>query len=85
VRRRWSIAAVGVVAAVLLVVLVSPHASPAPDGLERVAADEGFLDTASGRAGGLEYGPVTGVIGVVVVFALAAGAIALARRRRSRA
>lgn len=46
--RTWSFLAAGLVVAAALAVLVSPFASRAPDGLERVAADQGFAD-AGGR------------------------------------
>ncbi|MBW4697064.1 MAG: PDGLE domain-containing protein [Aphanocapsa lilacina HA4352-LM1] len=38
-RGRWVVAGLGLA---LLVAIVSPLASPDPDGLERVAADQGF-------------------------------------------
>jgi ABC-type Fe3+ transport system permease subunit len=49
--RRWWIA--GIAIAVLVVVLLSPLASSAPDGLERVAEDQGFIDQATNLVGGL--------------------------------
>jgi uncharacterized membrane protein len=85
VRSRWGIAIAGLGIAVVLVAFVSPFASSSPDGLERVADDEGFLRTAADGHRGLEYGPLSGVLGLVVVFAVVAGVIAFARRRRSRA
>jgi hypothetical protein len=36
----------GLAVALLIVLLLAPNASTAPDGLERVAADEGFADAA---------------------------------------
>lgn len=36
----------GLTVALLIVLLLAPNASMAPDGLERVAADEGFADAA---------------------------------------
>jgi len=42
--RRWWI--VGLVVAVLIVVVLAPLASSDPDGLERVAGDQGFLANA---------------------------------------
>ena len=44
VRRRWWI--VGLAVAVLMVVVLAPLASSDPDGLERVAGDQGFLANA---------------------------------------
>jgi ABC-type Fe3+ transport system permease subunit len=49
--RRWWIA--GIAIAVLVVVLLAPLASSDPDGLERVAEDQGFIDRASNVVGGL--------------------------------
>lgn len=42
--RRWWIA--GLAIAALVVVVLAPLASPDPDGLERVAEDQGFLERA---------------------------------------
>ena len=39
----------GLIVVVGLAFLVSPLASSSPDGLERVATDEGFIDTAEGH------------------------------------
>jgi ABC-type Fe3+ transport system permease subunit len=49
--RRWWIA--GIAIAVLVVVLLSPLASSDPDGLERVAEEQGFIDQATNLIGGL--------------------------------
>ena len=72
---------------------LSPLASASPDGLERVAEDQGFIDRAQDPAynvlpdytiPGLE-GPVStilsGVIGLLIVFALAYGMTLLLRGR----
>jgi hypothetical protein len=48
-RRIWTLAITGAVAALVLAVFVSPFASSAPDGLERVAEDQGFLERAAGE------------------------------------
>ena len=79
----------------LVVVLFSPLASPHPDGLERVAEDEGFIERA--RDAPYETIPdylfpgianenvatiLAGVVGTLVVFALVYG-LAWALRRRS--
>jgi cobalt/nickel transport system permease protein/cobalt/nickel transport protein len=82
------VVAAGLLVAVLLAVAVSPFASSSPDGLERVAADKGFLDTAtdSAVAGGpladyrtsgvdndkLSTG-LAGLIGVLVTFVVGFG------------
>jgi cobalt/nickel transport system permease protein len=91
--RRWWLAA-GAVALVLAAV-VSHYASSQPDGLERVAEDEGFLDAADDHdlADGplADYGVegvdddrlsvgVAGVAGVAVTLALGAGLFRLVRR-----
>ncbi len=47
--RTWGFLAAGLVVAAALAVFVSPFASTAPDGLARVAADQGF-EGAGGRA-----------------------------------
>ena len=87
----------GVLVALLLAGIVSSFASSEPDGLERVAIDEGFADTADDHA--FVDGPmadytvrgvdderlstgVAGVIGVAVTFAVAAGAALVVRRSR---
>ena len=90
--------AVGALAvALVLAFVVSPFASSAPDGLERVAADEA-LDTGA-TAHALEDGPladyavsgidherlstgVAGVIGVLVTFAVGTGAFFAIRALR---
>jgi len=43
----WSVARGALVIAVLLATLGSPFASSSPDGLEKVAADKGFMEAAS--------------------------------------
>lgn len=84
------------VAALLLAGVVSFYASGSPDGLERVAENKGFSDTASEHAAadgpmadyqtsGVENerlsGGVAGVTGALVVLLLAGG-LAYAVRRR---
>jgi len=78
----------------LLVALFSPLASVHPDGLERVAEDQGFID----RAGDAPYEVVpgytfpgiasesgatilAGLVGTLVVFGLTFGLALLLRRR----
>lgn len=87
----------GLALALVLAFVVSRSASSDPDGLERVAIDEGFAETAGDHA--LADGPladyttegvddpgtstgVAGVVGVIVVFALAGSGAWLATRRR---
>jgi len=80
----------------LAVALFSPLASSHPDGLERVAEDQGFLDQARGVPfqiipdylfPGIENEAVAtilaGVVGTVVVFGLGYG-LAWVLRQRSR-
>jgi len=88
---------VALVLAVALATVVSPFASPSPDGLERVAADSAFLDR--GRAHPIqEDAPVpdyavpgvtdarvatglAGLAGTVAVFAAGLAVAAVVRRR----
>ncbi len=86
----------GLVVALLLAFFVSPQASSKPDGLEKVAIDQGFIDAADdhdladgpladyGVEGvddeGLSTG-LAGVIGVAVTFAFGFGLFALVRRK----
>ena len=86
---------VGLAIAALVVIVLAPLASPDPDGLERVAQDNGFLGNAQtgpysiipdytvpGVGGNLST-ILAGLIGVLVVFGLMVllGRV-LARRRR---
>lgn len=86
--RRGSIGAfviAGLAVALVLAFVVAPHASSAPDGLERVAAQQHLASGSSAQAvahHGLSTG-VAGVLGVVVTFA-AALALSAAVRRRGR-
>ena len=54
--RRWWV--IGIAIAVLVVVVLAPLASSDPDGLERVAEDNGFIGQAQNVVGGLfgDYG-----------------------------
>jgi hypothetical protein len=87
----------GVLVALLLAGVVSFYASGSPDGLERVAEDEGFLDQAEEhaaadgpladyRAKGVDNdrlaGGVAGVAGACVVL-LVTGGLTYAVRRRA--
>jgi hypothetical protein len=101
-KRRDSIAgfiAIGLLLAVLLAILVSPHASSSPDGLVKVAADKGLDGNAGDHApasgpladyavagidnDGLSTG-VAGIIGVTVTFGAALGVTRLTKARRTR-
>jgi hypothetical protein len=79
----------------LAVTLVSPLASPWPDGLERVAEDQGFIDAEKdsfyeiipdyvlpGVASESLATILAGVVGVLVVFGIALGAGYALRSRR---
>jgi hypothetical protein len=89
----------GVAVAAGLALLVAPRASRAPDGLQRVAIEEGFADTevdhplGDGPAAGYAVDGVddeglgtglAGVLGVAVTFVLAGGLLLVARRSRRR-
>jgi PDGLE domain len=84
-RHVWMFVLGGLLVAFGLAFFASPYASSSPDGLEKVATDEGFIDTAEDHAmaGGplADYGVegiddeglstgVAGVIGVTVTFGL---------------
>jgi hypothetical protein len=100
-RSRPAAAVVGaLVVAIALAFFVAPRASGSPDGLNRVAIDEGFAAEETPHALGdaptagyavegidderLSTG-VAGIIGVATTFAVAAGLLLLVRRRRPRA
>jgi len=93
-RKHWWV--VGLLLA-LGVALLSPLASAHPDGLERVAEDEGFLDQAHDAPyevipdyafPGIENDAlatiVAGLVGTLFVFAMAYGLAWLLRRRSDR-
>ena len=86
----------GVLVALLLAGVVSYYASTSPDGLNRVAEDTGFSETQTKHLGdggpfagydtkGVSDGRlskgVAGVVGSLVVLALAGGVTLLVRRR----
>lgn len=86
----------GLVAALILAGVVSFYASSEPDGLERVAEDQGIAEQAAEhpstgspladyQAGGVEdsrlSGALAGVIGVGVVLVLGSGVTWAVRRR----
>jgi cobalt/nickel transport system permease protein len=88
--------AAGMIAAFVLVAFVAPNASPDPDGLERVAADTGFIETAADHSIGgplADYGVegidnealgtiISGVVGTVITFAVALILAGIVRRTR---
>lgn len=90
---------IGLLVATMLALFVSPFASSQPDGLERVSIDAGFGKTATGHAladGPLaDYAVrgvdqerlstgLSGIVGVVLCFALGAGVFVAIRAVRSR-
>jgi cobalt/nickel transport system permease protein len=85
-RARLVFVVAALVVTVALAMLVSPFASDSPDGLEKVAAEEGFESTATDHAladgpladygiEGIGDGPLSvalaGLVGVVLTMALA--------------
>ncbi len=92
-RRVWPLAGAGMAIAIALALLVSPFASGCPDGLEKVAEDQEFLEAAEGRqvwhksplpdysvTAIASEGPSTGVaglLGTVAMFAVGFSAIKL--------
>jgi cobalt/nickel transport system permease protein len=86
----WGFAASGLVVAALLVLVVAPLASGEPDGLERVAIDQGLIESAEEQAiaespladygvGGVEDEAtgtrVAGLVGVLVTFGIGAAIV----------
>ncbi len=95
--RRNGFLLAGLLVALLLAGVVSGFASSDPDGLERVAEDKGFAETAEDHALGdgplADYGVsgvenerlstgLAGVLGVGITFAFGLGLFALVRRSR---
>jgi hypothetical protein len=90
--RHWWL--IGLAIAALVVIVLAPLASSDPDGLERVAEDQGFLEAARDAAysilpdytvPGIDGNLSTilaGLIGVGIVFALMVGLGRLLARRR---
>jgi len=87
----------GLAAALLIALLLSPFASPWPDGLEKVAADRGFLHKGEGKPvlaapipdyawPGIKSGRlamrIAGVVGTLVVFIIAWGSAAMLKVKR---
>jgi hypothetical protein len=88
---------IGIAAAVALVVFLAPNANPNPDGLQKVAADQGIDSDARDHA--LADGPladyglsgidnryvgtwVAGLTGVALTFVVGAGLVFVVRRAR---
>lgn len=95
----WGFIVSGLVVAALLVLVVAPLASGEPDGLERVAIDQGFIDSAEGSAVAgsplADYGVsgveneatgtrVAGLIGVLVTFGVGVGIVGVFLVMRNR-
>jgi hypothetical protein len=93
-RRLGGFVVAGLLVALALAFFVSPEASSSPDGLERVAIDEGFVDEAEDHdlADGplAEYGVegvederlgtgLAGIAGVAVTFVVVGGLVLLVR------
>lgn len=91
--------AVGLALAVALAFLVAPEASSEPDGLEKVASDEGFIDgaqdhdlagspTADYAVDGVDDSRLStglaGALGIGVTFLVTGGLVLLVRRRDGR-
>jgi cobalt/nickel transport protein len=87
----------GLAAALLLALALSPLASPRPDGLERVAADKGFLQKGEGKPALTAPLPdytwpgikseslstrIAGMIGTLAAFVITLGAAALLGLKR---
>lgn len=74
---------VGLAVALLVAGGLSYVASRDPDGLTKVAKDQGFASSGKGHDGLLVAGGPSAVLGALVVLALAAGLAYLLRRRRT--
>ena len=72
----------GIVVTLLVAGVLIRFASSAPDGLERVATDQGIAGQAVERQGVLSYDGAGGLLGVALVL-LVALALTWALRRRS--
>lgn len=89
----------GIAVALVLAFLVSPYASSSPDGLEKVASDEGFDGSVTDHAladspladysvEGVENSSLStglsGIVGVAVTFAIAIGLVMVLKRPRAK-
>lgn len=97
--RTATLVGVGLVIAVVLAFLVAPEASSKPDGLEKVAGDEGFLGSARDHdladSPTADYGVegvddarlstgLAGALGIGLTFVIAGGLMLVVRRTRGR-
>jgi len=98
-RKLWFILAV-LAASIAVAGLLSPLASRSPDGLERVAADKGFIEKGEGGSvwkwtpipdyelPGIKNGSIStasaGIIGTLAVFGGAYGIARVLKRKRTR-
>ncbi len=93
-RANLALLAGGLLVALLVVVVLAPNASGSPDGLERVAEDQGFADTAEDAPfdllpdytiPGVENEAAStilaGVVGLIVVTAITLLAVRILRAR----
>ena len=97
-KKAWKLAGAGLVVALILAAFVSPYASSSPDGLEKVAEDKGFIESAEGKetwtasplpdyaVPGVDGEGVStglaGILGTAAVFAVGFVAIKLVTLRR---
>jgi len=85
----------GLTAAIFLALILSPFASPWPDGLEKVAEEKGFLEKGDvepvlaspvpdyawpGLSNEIAATSAAGLFGTLIVFGIAYGLAALVRR-----
>jgi cobalt/nickel transport protein len=100
-RKVWGFVLAGLVVSVLLAAFVSPFASKAPDGLERISADKGCAEKGEGgsawrhplmpdyKIAGVRSESVgtalAGLAGTLLVFGVAFGAGKLISRKRAAA
>jgi len=57
-KKTWFFVLLALLVSILLAILLSPFASSSPDGLEKVAEDEGFLEKAEERQPAWELAPI---------------------------
>ena len=93
-RRTWAFIGIGLLVSLVIAGVLSRFASSSPDGLEKVAQDTGFSGDAAqhansgfvladyGDVGGIPVG-VAGVIGVVIMAAVAFGLFMMLGRKKS--
>jgi cobalt/nickel transport protein len=88
---------IGLAMSLLVAFLMSPFASPWPDGLERVAKDQGFLEKGEGPPvfaapipdytfpgiGNREWATATaGLVGTLLMFGIGWGIAAILKKRK---